>query len=499
MVLPPVLQVGLHRLALLAVSRDAGAASGNRRSSDSLLNAFCFVGELQSTAADTSSSVVSVAATEGASDVAITWYYSPLFQYERKRIRVEESVIDAALTKALTGSRHAEVNQTPLDLADVDALESVASDQTHSMADTAADANAPSPSSTTTPPALYVRLGTSTTFREYKLVVPEPPSPPPELSSAVNFGAVEAAATDEKVTVPRHTPPVLRPLAPKRPSLTPINTSGNVNHVRSALRLTHKRAADLHRSAARASSEETPDEAVAAAGESRRAPPVPSPTDDGAASYSPLRPTSEQREPYDAAFPMPVSLAHGGSPSLRRASLAAQSPQLTLYANHWETPETSERKASTPEGPPPAPAVVSSASSAFLSSSLFFSCAGSQAATSVLSTARSAATDMEGRLSASMGGSGMSGRFFDETKLQSHESAQASSAVCPLLSRSTSCPTPPPALSRPGVRRRPFRTLGGDGGSGGRPSSSFTKRTAPPPGHRLELEMARAATPPGAH
>lgn len=133
MTLPRELEIGCLLLRLLPVSRHAGERTDLRWSTEQALNAFCFVGELQQD-------------SEQSEARRIIWYYSPLRHFDKKKIRVEERVLVAAVVEARGGGSPSASPSTD-DLAE-------------SRRGTGRDGGG-------TP--IFLRLGTSTTFRQYKV------------------------------------------------------------------------------------------------------------------------------------------------------------------------------------------------------------------------------------------------------------------------------------------------------------------------------------------
>ncbi|CAG9582253.1 hypothetical protein LMJF_34_3745 [Leishmania major strain Friedlin] len=498
MALPPVLHVGPHELKLFPICRSAEVAPGRHRCNDSLLTRYCFVGELQ-TDAD-GRSVADVAAGRGSNcrTATILWCYSPLFQFEHKRIRVEEGVIEAALTKEVTARQHADVNSPSLKSG---GAEAVKHKDSYSTSSSKASSAAPSVTSATGLPAVYLRVGNSTTFREYRLVTEGRHSTALGASTELRAPSDASIAGDGDGVVSvheAHKPPTLRPLAPRRPTLRPIDTRPDGNSLRSMARLAHKQNAALRRCGAPASA--STQRHAAPVEKELKAPQRPSPFSTDARAAIATAPVPHPRnegcdEPCEAVPPMRMSLSCGeDSPASPHAPNERNLPQWASPADHCETPEVCARK-DVPHGSHPFSAAGgSSVSSAFLSSSLFL-CVSSQSPTSALSTARSAETDMCD-LHSSTRVSGSSGCFFYDVHRHSREITCLVSAVCTPLTQSTSCLTPTPAPKPSLTRSLALRTLGSS--SDGMPCSTQAPHGSAAQGMQVEVERVIAATPPSA-
>ncbi|KAK7195904.1 hypothetical protein NESM_000523100 [Novymonas esmeraldas] len=489
MSLPSELQLGPHVLRLLPVSRDATVAPGARRCSDSLLTSFCFVGELLPPG------TADVGGTAG-----VVWYYSPLFHFERKRIRVEESVIEAALSTAVSARRHADVNSPLLDCGCV--VESVPSEVSSAAPEAEAAA------SVSVLPAVFLRLGMSTTFREYRLVAvdaQEAPDAALVLSAepcAERDAMTVAGADNGEAPVAVHRPPLLHVLTAKRPTLTPIDTRLRGSGLLSRLRLTHMLGAQLRRSGDPASGATAQENLHIEDGVATPVLPSPAAAGPSSATYTaptPLRPPDDDRgdAPPEAALLMPVSLAVKDTPTTPRSLRDAAASAWAASTKPCVAPEDDAAKDAThshhlhhaSHG-----GAASSVSSAFLSSSLFFSCVASQAATSVLSASRSMAAEIDGRPSSSTGASGSSGRFLDDPHVQSRETTCLLSAACTPLSRSTSLPAPPTGPKSRPARRPRLRPRGS--APAGWSQSAHVPHAASTPSIQLELTQEESATLP---
>ncbi|TPP46745.1 hypothetical protein CGC20_20725 [Leishmania donovani] len=440
MALPPVLHLGPHKLKLFPICRSAEAAPGRHRCNDSLLTGFCFVGELQTDAVGLSVANVAADRDSNRRKVTILWYYSPLFHFEHKRIRVEEGVIEAALTKEVTARQHADANSPSLKFGGAEAVKHEDSCSTRSSV---ASSAALSVTHATGLPALYLRVGNSTTFREYRLVIEGQHSTAlgdsTELRTPSGAGVAGDGHHDVSVHA-AHKPPTLRPLAPRRPTLRPIDTRPDGNGLRSTARLAHKRNAAL--SGWRASASAPTQCHAAPVEEELKALQQPSPFSTAARTAITTAPAPHPHNEganvaCEAVLPMRMPLSCGDySQASPRVPNEGNLPQWASPVDHCETREVCAHK-DFPHGSFPLSAAGgSSVSSAFLSSSLCL-CMPSQSPTGALSTARSAETDTND-LHSSARVSGSSGRFLYDVHRHSREITCLVSAVCTSLPQSTS-------------------------------------------------------------
>ncbi|CBZ30486.1 hypothetical protein LMXM_33_3745 [Leishmania mexicana MHOM/GT/2001/U1103] len=487
MALPPVLHLGPHELQLFPICRSAEVEPGRHRCNGSLLTGLCFVGELQTDAVGPSVADVAADFDSNRRKASIFWYYSPLFQFERKRIRVEEGVIEAALTKEATARQQADANSPSLTFGGPEAVKREDSCSTRSSE---ASSAAPSVTPATALPALYLRVGNSTTFREYRLVKEGRYSTALGGSTELRAQSDAGVAGDDDGDVSEratHKPPTLRPLAPRRPTLRPIDARPDGSSLRSLARLAHKRNAALRRCGAPASA---PTQRHAAPVEDEvKAPQRPSPVSTGArtaiATEPALHPHLEGGNELCEAVPflrIPLSCGEDSraSPRVRNEG---NIPPLASLVDHCESPEMCAHKA-VPNGSHTFSAAgVSSVSSAFLSSSLSL-CIPSQSPTDTRCTARSAETDTCD-LHSSTKVSGLSGRFLYDVHRHSREITCLVCAVCTPLSQRTSFPTPTPA-PKPGLTQNlALRTLGNS--SDGMPCSTHVPHGSEAQGMQLEV------------
>ncbi|KAG5468835.1 hypothetical protein CUR178_01671 [Leishmania enriettii] len=489
MVLPPALHLGPHALRILPACRSAEVAPGMRSCSDSLLTAFCFVGELQTDAVD-----VSDAARDSKSrGASIVWYYSPLFQYERKRIRVEEGVVEASLTKALEASQHADVNSPSLHLGGARTTEYEGSCPARLSEGSSA---ALSVTPATALPALYLRVGSSTTFREYGLVVTalqraaEGASAEPCMQSHAN----SIGGDGDRSAHAAQKPPVFLRLKPNRPILEPIDTQLNGSVLRSMRRLTHRRNtaprgdATLSNASAQRSAAQMQDGV--------RSSPWPSSLSEVASTAtlgaSLLRSESDRGNKPDAAtFSMPVSLFREEDEFSARTSQEGGSSQRVLPVEQRVKPEECACTDMPPGSHPFDGAGGSSVSSALFSNSVFSS-VPFQAPASVLSTMDAPETDTDDCGSCSTAASGLCGGILDHAPLRSLEITYLAFDAFTSLAQSPSRPTPPAAPKPRFVRRLPLCTYAKNSGF---ELSTLAPHASAAPGIRLELELAIAATP----
>ncbi|KPA82479.1 hypothetical protein ABB37_03538 [Leptomonas pyrrhocoris] len=430
MSLPAELEFGPHRLKLLTVSRNAEDVLDARRCSDHALTAFCYVGEMQDT---------SIGSSGGGT--AIVWYYSPLYQFERKKIRVEESVIAAALTKAVAqhGGGGAAGLSSPSVFVDAASVASPPSSAIPSLVDVNEEVPVKKPGHRFSLPALYIRLGKSSTFREYKLVFPEPAegsAPPKE----------EEAEPQCKPRAEEHhvTPRLLSPTLPRKPPLRPLSARLGSFSVRRPTLKREGRSSLMDSSSARSSPTRIHDELadVATAPQDDPLPSTVSNTkagDVGAAGAA-----VDNDDDDDGAHPV-VSTA--------TAPVFSPPPQIlsnvvsvvhSLSSPLCAVPESDAHKGAL-NG-----AAASSFSSGFLSTSNCLSGRLSHLQTSVMTTARSPGAESDVRPSSSNGANGTSAQCGDDIPLLLFSSFTGPET------RSPSGPTPPSQRLRT-QRRRPLR------------------------------------------
>ncbi|KAI5686606.1 hypothetical protein MNV84_03247 [Leishmania braziliensis] len=496
MALPSVLHLGSHELRLLPVSCSAEVLPGTHRCSDSLLTAFCFVGELQADAVDLSGQVREAASDTNGSCATILWYYSPLFQFEQKRIRVEEGVIDAALTKEVKARQHADVKSPSLQLDGAEAVEYQVSCPMRSSETSSA---ALSVASTTALPALYLRIGISTTFREYRLVIAGPQSA--ALGTSIELRAqsdADVVGNDDGALSGHavHKPPALQPLIPRHPTLTPLDARLSSSGVRGMVRLAHKHSAALRRGVVPTSASIRRD--AARLEDEVKTPQLPNSfkatPSTAIVAASPLHARSEgASEPHEVVFSIPISLSREDGESSPYPRKEGNLSQWALSVGHDGTSEMCARKDVSHGSLTFNTAGGSSVSSAFLSSTLFFSCIPSSTPTSVPSIARSAEADTDDLHSSSTEASGSSGRFFDDTDLDSREITHISSEACTLRPQCTSSPTPPATPKPCCTRGRRLRILGSN--SSGLPRSTHAPHSPAVQGIQLVLESVSVASP----
>ncbi|GET92442.1 hypothetical protein LtaPh_3436700 [Leishmania tarentolae] len=453
MTLPPVLHIGPHELKLLPICRSAEVVSGRRRCNDTLLTAFCFVGELETDAVDLSG-YIGDADKHSSRGATISWYYSPLFQFEHKRIRVEEGVVEAALTKEVATHQHADVNSFSLQFGVAGIAKHEDSCSTRSGEGSSAEMSV---ASAVALPALYLRIGNSTTFREYRLVREGQKRSISCGASTKLHAQSEAEVTsnngsDVSVQV-AHRPPTLQPLAPRRPTLRPIDAREDGNGLRNMARRSYKRISAPRRCGF---PDKAPLEHLAApVVDEVRMPQQPSPFCTGAeTAMATSRVHSAQNEgsnkPFEAVrlMQVPPSCRENSQPSSHIANEGKLS-QWAPPADHCETSEASAHKGTPHDNHSFSAAGGSSVSSAYLSNSLFLYMPP-KSPTSVLSPARSGEADTYDILS-STGVSASSGLFFD-THLHSREvTCLVSDVYTPLSQRTFSLTTltaPKPKLTR---------------------------------------------------
>ncbi|KAG5493348.1 hypothetical protein GH5_02091 [Leishmania sp. Ghana 2012 LV757] len=493
MVLPPALHLGPHALRILPVCRSAEIAPGMRGCSDSLLTAFCFVGELQTDAVDFTREVSDAARDSKSRGASIVWYYSPLFQYERKRIRVEEGVIEASLTKAVEASQHADVNSPSLHLRGAKTAEYEGSCPARLSE---ASSAALSVTSATALPALYLRVGSSTTFREYGLVVAglqraaQGASAEPCMQSHANT----AGSDGDRSAHAAHKPPVFLRLTPNRPTLKPIDTQLNGSDLQSMRSLTHRRNTSPRRDATLSSA--SAQRSAAQMQDGVRSSPWPSSLSEEASTAtvgtSLLRSESDRgNKPDGATFSRPVSLFREEDEPFVRTSQEGASSQRVLRVKQWVKSEECARKDIPPGSHHFDGADGSNVSSALFSNSIFSSLPF-QAPASGLSTMGTPETDMDDCRSCSTAASGLCGGFLDNAHLRSLEITYLAFDAFTSLAQSTSCPTPPAAPKPRFVRRLPLCTYANNSGF---ELSTLAPHASAAQGIRLELEPAIAATP----
>ncbi|KAG5468422.1 hypothetical protein LSCM1_02402 [Leishmania martiniquensis] len=485
MVLPPALRLGPHEVRILPICRSAEIAPGVRRCSDSLLTAFCFVGELQPDAAEGSGEISDAAGDSSSRGVPILWYYSPLFQYERKRIRVEEGVVEAALTKTVAAYQHPVVNSPSLELGGAEAYECKGSCPVRrSEAPSAALKVACVPAV----PALYLRVGSSTTFREYGLVMEERQSAALGASAepCTQGGAdVTGGGDGERSERAARKPPFFAPLKPKRPSLRPIDRQLHGSDLQSMLRLLHRQTNFLHRGSPLVS-------ALAQVGgaqvedleEKSRQPRSPSKEASSALLAAPfLRSESDGDDgPHEFAASVSLSLVREEE---RRASCCEP------RAEQWVKPEVCACK-DVPRGSYRVDgAGSSSVSSALFSRSLL--CLAFPDPTSELSTLGSVEAETDDFHSCSTGPSDSCDRLLNNAHLHSLAVTCLAFDTFTPLTMGASCPTPPAAPKPRFARRLPLHTFANN--NKGLPLSTHALHAPAVQGIWPERESAIAATP----
>jgi hypothetical protein len=467
MSLPPDLVFGTHRLKLLAVSRNADDVLDARRCSDHALTAFCFVGEMN----------------DAATEPAIAWYYSPLYQFERKKIRVEESVIAAALTKAVTEQCSSGVGAAAVQNRSI-FMDATSSPDVPLLGGADEDEKAPAREGggrRSSLPALFIRLGKSTTFREYKLVLPEP------------FDATPAQKVGDEATEPntkagsRHvTPPVLSPvLPPRKPSLrSPGFRFGSFSVRRPPLK---REGLNNFVTAIATSSApnhiEDPSTAGADALLRYRSSPTMSHTNlgDEGATGNEMVAADDDTHSVTSTTTAPVVFQPPHSTSNVLAEVRPETSPL------WSNCTASALKGTLNGG------AGSSLSSAFLSTSNVLSGRVSRLPTSTMSTARSPGVESDMRPSSSHGPGCASTRCSRDAPLLMREPLLFSSAVFSADALTPSVPTPP-SSQHPRTPRRPLmRSLAG------RAHSDHSGHSCNAADGQREADNARASTPPATH
>lgn len=519
MSLPQELEFGPHRLKLLTVSRNADDVADARRCSDHALTAFCFVGEVQDS-------------THGASG-SIVWYYSPLYQFERKKIRVEESVIVAALTKGVAerdaglNSRHVFVDA---------ASDAAASPEAPAVGDDAAAAGEKTRRSSL--PALFIRLGKSTTFREYRLIVAELEDATAAASMPTPEGEMSRQSSQAERSV--FTPPVLSPMLPRKPSLKPLSSRyGSFSVRRPPIR--REGLNNFMIAAAACSAPNLGEDTVGSASVSSTAP---------AALHGSLSPfTVASTTAGDGeVISVPLVEAAGGSSRSSISHVRSHSSSGSVYHHNSSTntdngvgekddgvedevrsvvsTATAPVVPHSPRGPSSVPPVLhslttplhptpdpsgrkgmlngggSSLSSAFLSTSNVVSGRVSRLPTSAMSTARSPGAESDMRPVSSHGATGVSARCTDDIPHLAREPLLLSSAASTPEAQSPAGPTPPsqPAPSRLRTPRRPpLRANMGRAQSGKAVPSSYGSGREHASEAPAAADQVRAATPPAMH
>lgn len=177
--LPKELRVGGLTFVLAPTSRSTDAVGG-RRVSESCVHTFCFVGEWQEPSG------------------AIFWYYSPLEDYDRKKIRVDEHVVIAAAARdiprrvatASPGALKAEIALHQSDRLRRRHQRALGLDSPREEEDEEAQAaSAAGPQMA----QIFLRLGNSSTFRQYTVLDAHPRSS--SLAPAVPTDYVKEAGT----------------------------------------------------------------------------------------------------------------------------------------------------------------------------------------------------------------------------------------------------------------------------------------------------------------
>ncbi|KPI87993.1 hypothetical protein ABL78_2929 [Leptomonas seymouri] len=448
MPLPPELEFGPHRLKLLTTSRDAGSVPGTQRCSDHALTAFCYVGEMQDVSCDSSCS----------DGTPITWYYSPLHQFERKKIRVEESVIVAALTKAVAHrcGRGTTGLLSQGNFVGADPADSSSSSPTLSLADANVGARHSEGGGGSSLPALYIRLGKSTTFREYRLVLNEPAE---EILPQREEGGPKLNIHEES----HITPPLLSPLRLSKLALKPLSSQlGSSTMRRPLLRREGVNNYMTTSTTSNAQGDGQAEQATMAAG--AELPAGADAENDADDAYSVTSMTTPPAIPR--------------SPRIPPNMLGVLKPMRVL---HYEVPDSCAHKG-VPNG-----VNMSSLSSAFLSTSNFLSGQASRLPTSAVSTARLPGAVSDVLPSPSSGDHSTSAPCSDDVLLL------FSCAVSTPEARSPSFPMPPSPQRpqtpcRPSLRTRAARARSDHGGH-------ITNAS----GSQCELDEVRAGTPPVMH
>ncbi|KAG5494103.1 hypothetical protein JKF63_01938 [Porcisia hertigi] len=479
--LPPTLHFGSHELKLLPICHSVEFEPGSRCCSDRLLTAFCFVGEPQTGTLNVGGESGDVHRVSNSCGATMTWYYSPLLHFEHKRIRVEEGVIEAALTKAVRARQSADTSSQWVEFGNVESMECGAFCPTWSSE---APSKKPTLASATSLPALYLRLGTSMTFREYALVVEAPHRVGGTVSAEVRVhgDADGVSACDSDASgCGAHKTPVLQPLASRRATLTPIDTQLDGSGLRTLLLSTQRRHAALHRLGSSAGRSAQHD--AAKIPEDAKASLMPCNSDAGVSPIIAATPRASSvskgnSELQEAVLSTPNPVPNVDVGLLLRASNEGGSPPCESPVESSRTSDVCTRRGVRCSKHPDRVAGGSSLSSEFLTSSLFFSCIPSQAPTDVLSTMRFAATDTDGHLASSAGADCSSDRSLDDAHLRSQEVISITPTTCTPFLQSPSCRTDPAAMKPPSVRRPSLRTLHHKS-SGIRLSAQFLQASVP--------------------
>lgn len=454
--LPPELELGPHRLKLLAVSRNVDDMVDARRCIDHALTAFCYVGEMLT----------------ASSDAPIAWYYSPLYQFDRKKIRVEESVIAAALTKAMAKRSATTGLSSRSDFADTVASSVMSKDKEDE--ENEAEKEGGEEHRRSSLPEVFIRLGNSTTFREYKLITAVPHECEKEATTTITKETDTTVDSTAAATASHATPPLLRPMLPRKPPLKPLSSRCGSFSVR---RLPLKRAGfnNYMPAAVASSAPNLVEEKGAAAAVATATPHAGLSLDTVASAFD-----AGEGSP-DCGDSVRTTTSKTSAPAVPPAPVSVFPVQHSETSPLSNTSETGARKGTLTGH------AGSSLSSAFLSTSNCPSGRVSRLPTSTMSAACFPGTEFDIRLSSTHGGYLVSAPSSDDVPLL------VSSVLSRPGTQSPSGPTPPSSQPLRTPHRPPLRArvahAHSDSGSHG----------CCGPNSQSELDHVRAVTPPSMH